>query len=111
MESRLSGHDMGLEWESENGEIMALPVPELEDKEADPAYQLEVGTVAQSGHDKLHMAMQSLNEREQIIVRERWLNEKKATLKTLAERFGISLERIRQLEAAAFLKLKEALAS
>ncbi len=107
MESRLSGQDMGLEWEGENGEIMALPVPELEDKEADPAYQLEVGASAQNGHDKLYAAMKSLNEREKIIVRERWLAEKKITLKALAERFGVSLERIRQLEVAAFAKLKE----
>jgi RNA polymerase sigma-32 factor len=106
MESRLSGHDMGLEWECDN-ELLPLPVPELEDKLADPAYQLEEGSTAQHAHAKLYAAMQSLNEREQIIVRERWLAAKKSTLKDLAERFGVSLERIRQLEVAAFSKMKE----
>jgi RNA polymerase sigma-32 factor len=110
MESRLTGHDMGLEWESESGEMMALPVPELEDKEADPAYQFDISSSTQAGTDSLYLAMRSLNEREQIIVRERWLKEKKVTLKALAERFGISLERVRQLEEAAFLKLKGELA-
>lgn len=108
MEARLSGHDMGLEWECDN-EMLPLPVPELEDAEADPAYLLESGSSIQDASEALKVAMKSLNEREQIIVRERWLNEKKVTLKALAERFGISLERVRQLEEAAFFKMKELL--
>ena len=108
MEARLSGHDMGLEWECDN-ELLPLPVPELEDAEADPAYLLESGSTSQDANEALKVAMKSLNEREQTIVRERWLSEKKVTLKALAERFGISLERVRQLEEAAFFKMKELL--
>jgi len=108
MEARLSGHDMGLEWECDN-ELLPLPVPELEDAEADPAYLLESGSSTQDANEALKVAMKSLNEREQTIVRERWLSEKKVTLKALAERFGISLERVRQLEEAAFFKMKELL--
>jgi RNA polymerase sigma-32 factor len=108
MEARLSGHDMGLEWECDN-ELLPLPVPELEDAEADPAYLLESGSMSQDANEALKIAMKSLNEREQTIVRERWLSEKKVTLKALAERFGISLERVRQLEEAAFFKMKELL--
>ncbi len=63
----------------------------------------------QDANEALKVAMKSLNEREKTIVRERWLNEKKVTLKALAERFGISLERVRQLEEAAFFKMKELL--
>lgn len=106
MESRLSGHDMGLEWESDNQEMLPLPVPELEDAASDPARLMEEGSSAQHEHAKLYAAMQSLNDRERTIVRERWLASKKVTLKELAERFGVSLERVRQLEVGAMSKMK-----
>jgi RNA polymerase sigma-32 factor len=106
MEMRLNAHDMGLEWRTEDDESVPLPLPQLEDQSADPAYMLEVQRGDDDAQTSLHEAMKGLNEREQIIVRERWLNEKKATLQDLASQFGVSLERIRQIEKAAMDKMR-----
>lgn len=109
MESRLNAHDMALEWQNDENETVALSVPQLEDHSADPAYMLEVQNYELDAQTRILEAMKSLNEREQIIVRERWLKEKKATLQDLAAQFGISLERVRQIEKAAMEKMKELL--
>jgi len=68
--------------------------------------------VARNEHDQTHqlnLALSRLNEREQVIVQQRWLQESKATLQELADKFNISPERIRQIEVQAMKKLKEAL--
>jgi RNA polymerase sigma-32 factor len=109
MEMRLNAHDMGLEWQTEDNEMVPLPLPQLEDQSADPAHMLENQRGDDDAQAKLHVAMQNLNEREQIIVRERWLKDKKATLQDLALQFGVSLERVRQIEKAAMEKMKKQL--
>lgn len=106
MESRLNAHDMALEWQNDENETVTLSVPQLEDHSADPALLVESQRYEQDSQAQLMEALSSLNEREQIIVRARWLNESKATLQDLAERFGISLERVRQVEKAAMEKMK-----
>lgn len=106
MESRLNAHDMALEWQNDDNETVMLSVPQLEDHSADPALLLEAQRYDNDAQTQLQRAMQGLNEREQIIVRERWLKEKKATLQDLAALFGISLERVRQIEKAAMEKMK-----
>jgi RNA polymerase sigma-32 factor len=106
MESRLNAHDMALEWQNDDNEMVALSVPQLEDHSADPALMLQAQRYDNDSHSQLFQAMQGLSEREQIIVRKRWLNDKKATLQDLAEEFGVSLERVRQIEKAAMQKMK-----
>ena len=59
---------------------------------------------------RLMRALEALDERSRVIVRRRWLGEEKATLHALADEYGVSAERIRQIEATALKKLKSALA-
>lgn len=106
MESRLNAHDMGLEWQNDDNETVALSAPQLEDHSADPALMLESQRYEDDSQGSVLKALQSLSDREQIIVRERWLKDKKATLQDLSEQFGVSLERVRQIEKAAMEKMK-----
>lgn len=76
----------------------------------EPAWQLERGDAQQHKDATLRTALAQLDERSQDVIRQRWLQEKKATLHDLASQYNISAERVRQLEAAAFKKLKEAMA-
>jgi RNA polymerase sigma-32 factor len=109
MESRLNAHDMALEWQNDENETVSLSVPQLEDHSADPALMLEAQNYELDAQSRILDAMNALSEREQIIVRERWLKEKKATLQDLSAQFGISLERVRQIEKAAMDKMKDIL--
>jgi RNA polymerase sigma-32 factor len=106
MESRLNAHDQALEWENDDNEIVPFTAPQLEDHSADPALVLQAERYDNDSQTQVMQAMQSLNEREQTIVRKRWLAEKKATLQDLSEEFGVSLERVRQIEKAAMEKMK-----
>jgi len=106
MESRLNAHDAALECQTGDNESYALVAPQLEDHSHDPARMLEAHNTEADAQSQLYQAIETLNEREQTIVRERWLNDKKATLQTLAAQFGISLERVRQVEKAALEKMK-----
>jgi RNA polymerase sigma-32 factor len=106
MEARLNAYDMALEWQSDD-ESYTVPVPQLEDHQSNPALMLEDHSAEKLAQTQLHEALGELSEREQIIVQERWLQEKKSTLQDLSERFGVSLERIRQIEKAAMQKLKD----
>jgi RNA polymerase sigma-32 factor len=54
----------------------------------------------------LYRALEQLDARDRVIVEQRWLNEQKSTLHELAGRFGISAERVRQLEKNAIARLK-----
>ena len=110
MESRLSGQDVSFD-----------PVASAEDEDtnwtpsayltapgtADPAQALEQLDWEQQSNNRLRDALQQLDERARIIVEKRWLSEQKATLHELADQFGVSAERIRQLEKNAITKLKK----
>ena len=56
--------------------------------------------------DRLAQALETLDERSQDILRSRWMTEEKATLHELADKYGVSAERIRQIEANAIKKLR-----
>jgi RNA polymerase sigma-32 factor len=111
MEQRLSARDLsfdpvplGQEEDDSFGPSAYLPAPD-----ADPAE-----TVADEEWDSrtsrnLTQALGSLDERSQQIVRRRWISEPKATLHELAAEYGVSAERIRQIEVAAFGKLRHLL--
>ncbi|EOY4610120.1 RNA polymerase sigma factor RpoH [Vibrio cholerae] len=112
MESRLAAQDAAFEMSSEddeNGMAYTAPVLYLEDKHSDLADNLEVENWEAHTTQRLSMALASLDERSQHIVRARWLDDdNKTTLQDLAEMYGVSAERIRQLEKNAMRKLKEA---
>ena len=87
-----------------------IPAGYLADDRASPEEQLAVEQADHANRQKLTSALLSLDDRSREIIRQRWLNEDKATLHTLAGEFGVSAERIRQLEANAMKKLRLAFA-
>ena len=73
---------------------------------ADPAIEVENEEWEEDSADRLSIAMQKLDERSRSILKRRWMTEDKATLHELADEYGISAERVRQVEANAINKLK-----
>lgn len=108
MESRLSGHDMAFDPAADEDDESAYKSPAhyLEDHRYDPAVQLEACDWSDNASSNLHEALADLDERSRDILQQRWLNEDKATLHELAAKYGVSAERIRQLEKNAMNKLK-----
>ena len=108
MESRLSGHDMAFDPAADEDDESAFKSPAhyLEDHRYDPAMQLETCDWSDNASSNLHEALAALDERSRDILQQRWLNEDKATLHELAAKYGVSAERIRQLEKNAMNKLK-----
>jgi RNA polymerase sigma-32 factor len=107
MESRLSGRDIGFEAPAD-AEEDAKPAPEafLIDEGADPYENVADADQADNQLDTLSTALQKLDERSRDIIQRRWLNEDKATLQDLADEYGVSAERIRQVEANAMKKMR-----
>jgi RNA polymerase sigma-32 factor len=83
----------------------------LEDNRYNPAQLLETANTSENQENCLGNAMAQLNPRDRDIVTQRWLSEKKATLETLAEKYAVSAERIRQLEKNAISSLKSFLSA
>ena len=112
MESRLSGHDMSFDpyadSDEEHGQTLA-PASYLQDHRYDPAQTLEADDWEDSNNLHLEDALETLDPRSRDILGQRWLSDNKATLQELADRYQVSAERIRQLEANAMKKLKAAL--
>jgi RNA polymerase sigma-32 factor len=111
MEIRLHGQDMAFEAPEEESEeeMTASPMHYLPSHQGDPSEELETEEWARSTVDKLQKALQNLDERSQDILTQRWLNEQQTTLHDLANKYQISAERIRQLEANAMKALKKAI--
>jgi RNA polymerase sigma-32 factor len=113
MESRLSGQDVSFDpvAPSEDEEISWSPSAYLmAPAVSDPAHSLENSDWENQTNGRLYQALEQLDERDRVILEQRWLKEQKATLHELAERFDISAERIRQLEKTAINKLKTLMA-
>lgn len=110
MESRLNQPDVPMEMDSDDEEAPLSPMAYLPSPGADPAPKLEAEDYAQTRDARLHEALADLDERSRSILQQRWFVEPKRTLQELAEEFGVSGERIRQIEAAAMKKLRVALA-
>jgi len=113
MESRMAAQDMTFDMsaddESSEGRSMA-PVLYLQDKTSDFADGIEEDNWDAHAADKLSYAMEGLDERSQHIIRARWLDEdNKTTLQELADQYGVSAERVRQLEKNAMKKLRMAI--
>ena len=86
------------------------PSDVLHREEADPSTLLETDDDRQHALSGLSASMSELDERSRTILQRRWLSDQKATLHELADEFGVSAERIRQIEKAAMKKLKTAMA-
>jgi len=113
MESRLSGQDLSFDpsESSDDEDSNWTPAAYLTaPASADPATALEDSDWEQQSNLQLREALEQLDERTRQIVEQRWLAEQKATLHELADRFGVSAERIRQLENNAIKKLKKLMA-
>lgn len=82
------------------------PAHYLEDKSGDPSMQLEEANWEQDSQQRLMQAMSQLDDRSKDILARRWLTEDKATLHELAAEYGVSAERIRQLEKNAMKKIR-----
>ena len=112
MESRLSNRDVGFDMPVDDDEDYASPVAYLAHDSDDPLQQLEKNDTQQHEMEQLTEALAQLDERSRDIVRRRWLNDDgKETLQTLAAEYGVSAERIRQLEKNAFKKIRTAMAA
>jgi len=108
MEKRLSARDAGFDASSDDDDESAYQAPALylEDREADPALLVEDADWESDSKARLVTALGELDERSQDIIRQRWLSDAKSTLHDLAAIYGVSAERIRQLEQNAMKKVR-----
>ncbi len=108
MEGRLAASDMTFEApaDGDDDDAWQAPANYLEDRRQDPASLVEDADWQDNSQEKLRLALFELDDRSKDIVTRRWLAEDKATLHELAEEYGVSAERIRQLESNAMKKLR-----
>ncbi|MCX2978165.1 RNA polymerase sigma factor RpoH [Candidatus Marimicrobium litorale] len=108
MEGRLSSRDLGYDQPVDGEDDSAWQAPQyfLEDQSSDPSDILESSDWQDSNEALLHSALGELDERSRDILAQRWLSEKKSTLHDLADQYGVSAERIRQLEQAAMKQIR-----
>ncbi|MDR0934103.1 MAG: RNA polymerase sigma factor RpoH [Burkholderiaceae bacterium] len=112
METRMNGHDIALEPSADSDDESAFaPISYLSSDAGEPTKVLEALESERLQTEGLSEALARLDPRSRRIIEARWLagDEHSATLHTLAEEFGVSAERIRQIEAAAMKKMKTAL--
>ncbi|RUO78684.1 RNA polymerase sigma factor RpoH [Pseudidiomarina taiwanensis] len=114
MEARMSAHDQAFELSSDDDDARDggtySPAQYLEDKRSDVAESIENEQWESHTQQRLLAAIRTLDERSQDIVRARWLDEEnKTTLQELADKYQVSAERVRQLEANAMKKLRLAM--
>ncbi len=114
METRLSGGDVALDPQTDDGEESYAPIAYLADERSEPTRVLEARRRDALAGDGILQALNVLDERSRRIVEERWLkvNDDSSggmTLHELAADYGVSAERIRQIEVAAMKKMRRAL--
>lgn len=107
MEERLGVSDEAYDGMEDTGDTpQVAPVRYLEDRRFDPALVVERQKTEVSGLENLRSALQELDPRSADIVTQRWLQDRKATLHQLADKYGISAERVRQVEKSALEKMR-----
>jgi len=108
MEYRLNGNEISLDYGSdESEEDVYRPIAYLKDETPEPSEQMEIDQSEGNDLSSLSKALSSLDERSRLILEERWLKDKDAsTLHELADKLGVSAERIRQIEQAAMKKIE-----
>jgi len=110
MDTRLAGHDVALEGDSDDEDAFA-PIAYLADHSSEPTRVLEARARDALHGEGLQSALASLDARSRRIIEARWLSDDSpATLHELAAEFGVSAERIRQIEAKALQKMRLSLA-
>ncbi len=114
METRLSGGDIALEGQMDDGEESYAPIAYLADTHNEPTRVIESRSLDRMQSEGIETALAKLDDRSRRIIEARWLNVNDdgsggATLHELADEFGVSAERIRQIESAAMKKMKGAL--
>ena len=111
MEQRLNAMDAsfdGDDSDDDDASFKTAPARYLQAANSDPAQLYEQNNSGTQRREKLHLALASLDERSQDILQQRWLLDDKAvTLHALADKYGVSAERVRQLEKNAMKKLRE----
>ena len=113
MEGRMASYDAAFDADADSDDEAAYKAPAyyLEDQASDLATNIEKDEWEEVTNNSLHSAMSELDDRSKDILSSRWLSENKATLHELANRYGISAERIRQLEKNAMNKIKVKMAA
>ena len=112
MEKRMSSQDTSFDSYSDGSDdddFAPAPAGYLQDFSYEPSLQLENSDWDDHNNDRLAQALETLDERSQDIVKQRWLTDKKSTLHELADKYQVSAERIRQLESNAMKKMKATL--
>ena len=115
METRLSGSDIALEGQTDDGEESFAPIAWLADSHNEPTAVIASRQRDRLQSDGIASALEALDARSRRIIEARWLNVEDdgsggSTLHELADEFGVSAERIRQIEASAMKKMRTALA-
>jgi RNA polymerase sigma-32 factor len=114
METRMSGHDIALDAPSDDEDDKFAPIAYLSSDAQEPTRALEAQQYDRLQTEGLETALSKLDSRSRRIVEARWLandDGSGATLHELADEFGVSAERIRQIESAALKKMKGTLAA
>ena len=109
MEQRMSSHDVSFDpYSADNSEEgnTYSPADYLTNEDSDPLEIVEKEDFARDQINQLQSAISDLDERSQLILKERWLTDDKPTLHDLADKHGISAERIRQIEKKAMEKIR-----
>ncbi len=107
MESRLAGQDIGFDLTSDDDESgYVAPAAYLEGLTVSPHEAIEAQDWEEHHQNLLFDGIENLDDRSRDIIQSRWLMDPKITLQELADKYGVSAERIRQLENAALKKLK-----
>jgi RNA polymerase sigma-32 factor len=114
MESRLSGQDIGFDLPPNADEDSSYTAPAyfLESRQLDPEIEAESDDWREHSDTLLYAGLEDLDERSQDIIRSRWLqDDSKVTLQELADKYNVSAERIRQLEANALRKMRASISA
>ncbi|MFO1493648.1 MAG: RNA polymerase sigma factor RpoH [Lysobacterales bacterium] len=107
MEARMQGQDVAFDAPADDDtDARPAPIAFLVDQAANPYESLESADAGDHQLDTLTEGLEKLDARSRDIVTRRWLAEPKATLQDLADEYKVSAERIRQIEAAAFKKMR-----
>jgi RNA polymerase sigma-32 factor len=108
MEQRLSSRDLSFDPapDTDDEDGVYSPSAYLQHPESDPSVAVEREQWDEDTAERLSQALETLDDRSQHILRSRWMQEEKSTLHELADKYGVSAERIRQIEANAIKKLR-----
>jgi len=113
MEQRLAARDLSFDPapDADDEEGVSSPSLYLPSPNLDPATAVEQEEWDGAVADSLSAALGNLDERSRAVIKARWLAEDKRTLQDLADEYGVSAERIRQIEATAINKLRAVMAA